>query len=285
MTQTSQPHLCTGLPSFAAEDPGGWAPLATFARAADTAGVDTLLISDHVVFGEQLEEYAKPEVGGSKGGKQPTGPDGHWLEPITTIAWLAGQTQRVGYRTNILLAALRRPVVLAKMAANIDVLSGGRLALGVGVGWQAAEYEAAGLDFEGRGKLLDHVDRAHASLGERAHDAKISREDRAGLENPRRSHRRDDSAKTRTVSNPVARATDHSRRDIGVGGIGWRMAPARARGNQPPIVGASKRQRPAHGENRLPQEPLTLPFLQVFSCALRTFFVSWVACWFLPCSL
>lgn len=157
MTQTSQPHLCTGLPSFAAEDPGGWAPLATFARAADTAGVDTLLISDHVVFGEQLEEYAKPEVGGSKGGKQPTGPDGHWLEPITTIAWLAGQTQRVGYRTNILLAALRRPVVLAKMAANIDVLSGGRLALGVGVGWQAAEYEAAGLDFEGRGKLLDHA--------------------------------------------------------------------------------------------------------------------------------
>jgi len=157
MTQTAQPQLCTGLPSFAAEDPGGWAPLATFARAADTAGVDTLLISDHVVFGEQLEEYARPEVGGSKGGKQPTGPDGHWLEPITTIAWLAGQTQRVGYRTNILLAALRRPVVLAKMAATIDVLAGGRLAIGVGVGWQAAEYEAAGLDFEGRGKLLDHA--------------------------------------------------------------------------------------------------------------------------------
>ena len=118
MTQTSQPHLCTGLPSFAAEDPGGWAPLATFARAADTAGVDTLLISDHVVFGEQLEEYAKPEVGGSKGGKQPTGPDGHWLEPITTIAWLAGQTQRVGYRTNILLAALRRPVVARRISVK-----------------------------------------------------------------------------------------------------------------------------------------------------------------------
>lgn len=131
--------------------------MATFARAADTAGVDCLLISDHVVFGEQLEEYARPEVGGSKGATQPTGPDGHWLEPITTIAWLAGQTSHVDFRTNILLAALRRPVVLAKMAANIDVLSGGRLALGVGVGWQAAEYEAAGLEFEGRGKLLDHT--------------------------------------------------------------------------------------------------------------------------------
>jgi probable F420-dependent oxidoreductase len=157
MTQTALPQLCTSLPSFAAEGPGGWEPLATFARAADAAGVDCLLISDHVVFGEQLEEYAKPEVGGSKGGTQPTGPDGHWLEPVTTIAWLAGQTAQVGFRTNILLAALRRPVVLAKMAATIDVLSGGRLALGVGVGWQAAEYEAAGLSFEGRGKLLDHA--------------------------------------------------------------------------------------------------------------------------------
>ena len=63
----------------------------------------------------------------------------------------------MNFRTNILLAALRRPVVLAKMAANIDVLSGGRLALGVGVGWQREEYEAAGLDFDGRGKLLDHA--------------------------------------------------------------------------------------------------------------------------------
>lgn len=157
MTEKALPQLCTGLPSFAAEDPGGWTPMATFARAADRAGVDCLLISDHVVFGEQLEEYAKPEVGGSKGGSQPTGPDGHWLEPVTTIAWLAGQTLRIDFRTNILLAALRRPVVLAKMAATIDVLSGGRLALGVGVGWQAAEYEAAGLSFEGRGKLLDHA--------------------------------------------------------------------------------------------------------------------------------
>lgn len=151
------PQLTLGLRTFAAEDPSGWSKMFDFARAADAAGVDRLVVSDHVVFGEQLEAYANPETGGIAGGKQPTGPDGHWLEPLTTLAVVAGMTQRIRLRTQIIIAALRRPVVLAKSAATLDVLSGGRLDLGVGVGWQRAEYEAAGLSFEGRGRLLDHT--------------------------------------------------------------------------------------------------------------------------------
>jgi probable F420-dependent oxidoreductase len=116
-----------------------------------------IIVSDHVVFGEQPEAYADPKSGGVEGGRQPTGPDGHWLEPLTTLAFLAGQTERVRLGTSILLAALRRPVVLAKTAATLDVLSGGRLDLGVGVGWQKEEYEAAGLDFASRGRQLDHT--------------------------------------------------------------------------------------------------------------------------------
>jgi probable F420-dependent oxidoreductase len=127
------------------------------ARIADTAGVDRLLVSDHVVFGERLEEYGRPDIGGRQGGKQPTGSDGHWLEPLTTLSVICGMTSRIRLGTNIVLAALRRPVVLAKSVATLDVLSGGRLDLGVGVGWQREEYEAAGLDFDDRGRLLDHT--------------------------------------------------------------------------------------------------------------------------------
>jgi probable F420-dependent oxidoreductase len=102
-----------------------------------------------------LAAYGRPESGGVEGGKQPTGPDGHWLEPLTTLSVLCGMTSRVRLGTNILIAALRRPVVLAKTAATLDVLSGGRLDLGVGIGWQREEYEAAGLDFRTRGRQLD----------------------------------------------------------------------------------------------------------------------------------
>lgn len=151
------PTLSLGLRNFAAEDPGTWEPLFARARAADAAGIDRLVVADHVVFGEDLEAYGRPELGGSAGGRQPTGPDGHWLEPMTLLSFLAGMTRHVRLQTGILIAALRRPVVLAKSAATLDVLSGGRLDLGVGVGWQREEYDAAGLRFEGRGRLLDQT--------------------------------------------------------------------------------------------------------------------------------
>ena len=87
-------QLSTGLRTFAAEDPGDWSSLVEFARAADEAGIDRLVLSDHVVFGENLDAYGDPANGGSRGGKQPTGPDGAWLDPITTIAHLTAVTTR-----------------------------------------------------------------------------------------------------------------------------------------------------------------------------------------------
>jgi probable F420-dependent oxidoreductase len=151
------PTLSVHIGNYAATDPGDWSPLLDRARAADAVGIDRLVVSDHVIMGEHLEAYGEPESGGVAGGKQPTGPDGIWLEPLTVLTAVAAVTTRVRLGTGILLAALRRPVVLAKAAATLDVLSGGRLDLGVGVGWQREEYEAAGLDYHARGALLDHT--------------------------------------------------------------------------------------------------------------------------------
>lgn len=150
-------QLSIPLRTYAAVDPQGWSEVIGQAEILDRAGVDRLAVSDHVVFGEDLDAYGRPESGGQRGGRQPTGPDGHWLEPMTMLALLAGRTTRIRLATGILLAALRRPVVLAKAAATLDVLSGGRLDLGVGVGWQRAEYLAAGLDFDDRGAALDRT--------------------------------------------------------------------------------------------------------------------------------
>lgn len=156
-SHTRDPQISVQLKNFFAEDPGEWDTLIERATVLDRAGVDRLVVSDHVVMGDNLGAYAEPSSGGVEGGRQPTGPDGVWLEPMTLLALLAGATDRIRLATGILLAGLRRPIVLAKSATTLDTLSGGRLDLGVGVGWQREEYEAAGLSFENRGHTLDHT--------------------------------------------------------------------------------------------------------------------------------
>ncbi len=143
-----RPRLHVGLDNFGDYLPReDWRRLLDVAAAADAAGVDAITVVDHVVLGEQLDGYPY--------GAFPGGPHAPWLEPLTTLAAIAGRTSRVRLATGILIAPLRPPALLAKSAATLDALSGGRLELGVGTGWLAKEYEAAGLDFAARGALLD----------------------------------------------------------------------------------------------------------------------------------
>jgi probable F420-dependent oxidoreductase len=150
-------QLSMGIPSFSAEAPASWEHLSDWAQLLESSGFDRVLVSEHIAFGMHMDAYANPEKGGTAGGRQPTGPDGHWLEPLTVLTYLAARTERLRLGTNILLAALRPAAVLAKTVATMDVLSGGRIDLGVGVGWQREEYEAAGVDFDQRGALLDQT--------------------------------------------------------------------------------------------------------------------------------
>jgi probable F420-dependent oxidoreductase len=143
-----QPRLIVGLSNYHDFLPlGGWDGLLDVAQAADAAGVDALSVVDHVALGGDLSGYPY--------GSFPGGAEAPWLEPLTTLAAIAGRTRDVRLMTGILIAPLRPPALLAKMAATLDQLSGGRLELGVGTGWLAKEYEAVGLDFGDRGRLLD----------------------------------------------------------------------------------------------------------------------------------
>ncbi|HZN12659.1 MAG TPA: TIGR03619 family F420-dependent LLM class oxidoreductase [Acidimicrobiales bacterium] len=140
------PTLTVALPSFGDAPAGGWRGLIDLAVAAEEAGVDRVVVSDHVILGPNVDQYPW--------GRFPVAPDGAWLEPLTVLTAIAAATSRVRLATGILIAPLRPAAVLAKTVATLDQLSGGRVDLGVGTGWQREEYDAVGLDFDRRGQLL-----------------------------------------------------------------------------------------------------------------------------------
>ena len=142
-------RLSVTLPSFGPYLEGDWRQLCDLARMAEDAGVDELTVPDHVVMGPNTDAY--------RWGRFPYPPDAPWMEPLTAITAMATVTERVRFMTGILIAPLRNPALLAKTAATVDVLSGGRLDLGVGIGWQREEFAAAGVAFEGRGARMDDL--------------------------------------------------------------------------------------------------------------------------------
>ncbi|WIX85142.1 LLM class flavin-dependent oxidoreductase [Amycolatopsis sp. DG1A-15b] len=123
------------VPNFGpGTDPG---VLRAWAQTVEGLGYELLMVSDHVAI--------TPDVAG-----QYPAP---FYEPFTTLSWLAGLTQRVRLGTTVLVVPYRHPLLVARMAANLDELSGGRLVLGAGIGWAKQEFDALGVPFEQRGKL------------------------------------------------------------------------------------------------------------------------------------
>ncbi len=116
---------------------------ARVARAAEDAGFDSLWTAEHVVLPD-------PQVPPS-----PVGPREKLLDPLASLAFLAGHTSQVRLATGIIILPQRNPVVLAKELASVDVLSAGRLTFGIGAGYLQPEFRAIGADFERRGALSD----------------------------------------------------------------------------------------------------------------------------------
>ena len=118
-----------------------------FAQAAEGAGFDYLITYDHVT-GAHPDRFTGRDIG------FPSPPylyDSQFHEPLTLFAYLAGVTKQIELTTSILILPQRQTALVAKQAAEVDILSGGRLRLGVGVGWNFTEYEALNEDFHTRG--------------------------------------------------------------------------------------------------------------------------------------
>jgi probable F420-dependent oxidoreductase len=125
--------------------------LIDFARFAEERSFDSLWVSDHVVVPRQI----KSRYPYSPDGSFPLPPDLPFLEPLATLLFIAGVTQRAKLGTTILVVPMRNPVITAKQLATLDVLSNGRLILGAGAGWMEEEFKLLDVPFEKRGARLD----------------------------------------------------------------------------------------------------------------------------------
>ncbi|MEZ5227768.1 MAG: LLM class F420-dependent oxidoreductase [Acidimicrobiales bacterium] len=107
---------------------------------AEELGFEDVWVSDHLVQ-PAAQDYPSPYL----------------FDPLLTLAWAAGVTERVGLGTSVLVVPQYHPLQLANSLASLDALSGGRVTVAAGVGWSKAEFEALGQDFSSRGARTDEA--------------------------------------------------------------------------------------------------------------------------------
>ncbi|MBT5107811.1 MAG: TIGR03619 family F420-dependent LLM class oxidoreductase [Rhodospirillaceae bacterium] len=125
----------------------GPAMVARMAKGIEDIGYDQLDIYDHVIMGYDIEGRDKSYYSA----KMPV------LEAVATLSFAAAVTDRIGLGTEVLVLPQRQPALVAKQFSTLDMLSGGRARLGIGVGWQASEFEALGEEFKDRGARTDEA--------------------------------------------------------------------------------------------------------------------------------
>jgi probable F420-dependent oxidoreductase len=144
-------HLGVILPNYDRHaSPDG---VRAVAEAAEELGFDSVWATEHIIVGPEAVD-----------------PYGRVLDPFATLSWIAGYTERIGLGTSIVLVPLHHPIHLAKEAATLQELCGGRFRLGVGVGWHEDEFRFMGVPFRGRGRRADEALRLIRALwaGERS---------------------------------------------------------------------------------------------------------------------
>jgi probable F420-dependent oxidoreductase len=146
-------HLPASTAGVKADD------LIRFAQQAEALGYYCITVADHVVVPRDISVPYPYTVDGKYPGT------GYHLETLMTMSYLAGATQRIRFVTSVMILPYRNPVVTAKMLASLDVLSGGRVIVGAGVGWMKEEFETIRTEpFEERGKVTDEYITAFREL-------------------------------------------------------------------------------------------------------------------------
>jgi probable F420-dependent oxidoreductase len=144
-------HLGVILPNYGAQASPD--RMRRWTELAEELGYDSIFATEHIIVGpEAAETY------------------GRVYEPLTTLAWLAALTERIGLGTSILLLPLHHPIELAKQVATLQVLSGRMIHMGVGMGWHEDEYRFMGVPFKERGRRTDEAVRLMRALWSGADD-------------------------------------------------------------------------------------------------------------------
>jgi probable F420-dependent oxidoreductase len=122
-----------------------------FLKMIEAAEVESVWTVEHPIMAEDYE----PLYSYTEDGRPPILPDTEMCDPLEWLAFAAGVTEKVNLGTGVLLLPLHAPIILAKRVATLDALSGGRVRLGVGIGWQREEYLSIGIPYEERGRRID----------------------------------------------------------------------------------------------------------------------------------
>jgi probable F420-dependent oxidoreductase len=138
-------HLGVILPNFGeASTPAG---IRRVAQAAEALGFDSVWATEHILVGPAAAD-----------------PYGRVYDPLVTLGWIASFTERTGLGTSIVSLPLHHPIRLAKEAATLQELSGGRLRLGLGMGWHEDEFRFMGVELRGRGRRANEAIRLMQAL-------------------------------------------------------------------------------------------------------------------------
>jgi probable F420-dependent oxidoreductase len=149
-------HFGVILPNYGAgSSPDG---IRRVAALAEELGFDSVWTTEHIIVGPKAVD-----------------PYGRVYDPLVTLGWIAGWTERIGLGTSIILVPLHNPIHLAKEVGTLQELSGGRITLGIGLGWHQDEFDFMGVPFAGRGRRANEAIRLVRALwnGERDFDGEF----------------------------------------------------------------------------------------------------------------